>query len=63
MVQLNDEELSEFKNTGRDYIGKLAHAIHYSSPIVKGNASVYKDRIVDDISKLSLEAVQWWEST
>ena len=63
MIQLNNEELSEYESTGRDYISKLAHAIHYSAPIVKDNTSVYKDRIVDDnISKLSLEAIQRWRS-
>lgn len=48
MIELNSDELIEYKSQGREYLSKLADEIHNSAPIAKGNTSKFKDR---DVSK------------
>jgi hypothetical protein len=39
MIQLSAEELSEYEKGGHEYLGKLAHEIHYSAPAVNGSTA------------------------
>jgi len=44
MMFLNEEEVSLYKEKGREYLNELANAIDYSSPISKICPSKYKER-------------------
>lgn len=61
MIQLNDDEIEKYNTRGRDYLGELAHDIHYSVPIKEGSASAYRGRDVSSgFSSLASEAVKSW---
>ncbi len=63
MIELNDDELAQCKTIGREYLGKLAHDIHYSVPIAKDTLSDYKGRDVSrQLSGLATQAVKRWRS-
>lgn len=61
MIELNDDELAKYRLIGREYLGKLAHDVHYSAPIAKDTLSVYKERDVSRrLSDLATQAVAKW---
>ncbi|MDH5650355.1 MAG: hypothetical protein OEZ39_00635 [Gammaproteobacteria bacterium] len=63
MIKLNEEELEAYRNSGREYLDKLAHDIHHSVPIAKDTNSIYKDRDVsNELSKPATEAVHVWRN-
>jgi len=47
-ILLDEKELLEFREKGRDYLDRLAQAIHYSAPGVIGNNSRYQGRKVSE---------------
>jgi hypothetical protein len=44
LMELNEEEVREYKADGHPYLCRLAEAINYSAPGVRGNSSPYKER-------------------
>jgi len=63
MIELNDDELAQYRTIGREYLGKLAHDVHYSVPIAKDTMSAYKGRDVSrQFSDLATQAVAKWRS-
>lgn len=63
MIQLNDQELQNYKSGGREYLNHLAHDIHYSVPIAKDTSSIYKGREVSKpLSGLATEAIKSWRA-
>jgi len=61
MMFLNEEEVSLYKEKGREYLNELANAIDYSSPISKISTSKYKERYVyEQYSEQSLDAIDVW---
>jgi hypothetical protein len=47
-VLLDAQEVSEFRESGRDALNRLAQEIHYSAPGVIGNNSRYRGRKVSE---------------
>jgi len=43
-IELNESERAEYVHGRRNYLDRLAHAIHYSAPGVIGSTSAYKSR-------------------
>ena len=63
MIQLNEQEQTQYEDGGREYLNKLAHDIHYSVPIAKETSSIYKGRDVsNELSELATEAVKSWRA-
>jgi len=61
MIQLNEQEQTQYKSSGREYLNKLAHDIHYSVPIAKDTTSIHKGRDVSkELSELATEAIKSW---
>lgn len=48
VICLNEKEASDFRDTGRSALDRLAHAVHYSAPGVIGNTSAYRGRKVSE---------------
>jgi hypothetical protein len=46
MIQLNAEEVAEYREQGRYYISRLARDIQYTAPLAKDTTSIYRDRNV-----------------
>ena len=44
LVALTPEETAEYRRQGREYLGRLATAIHDSVPIAAATASAYRGR-------------------
>lgn len=47
LIALNAQETALYAQKGHAYLNELAHAVHYSTPGVKGSQSPYRDRNVD----------------
>lgn len=63
MIQLNDQELQNYKSGGREYLNHLAHDIHHSVPIAKDTSSIYKGREVSKpLAGLATEAIRAWRA-
>lgn len=45
-IELNAGELNRYKESGNEYLNKLAYEIHYSAPGVTGSRSIYRERDV-----------------
>ena len=60
-IELNDSEKIEYLHGGRNYLSRLAYAIHYSAPGVIGSASPYKSRKLDVTRAARMqEAILMW---
>ncbi len=55
-MQLNEDELNEYKAGGDQYLEKLAYDIHYSAPGVRGSNSKYRSRKADRTLEDTLES-------
>jgi hypothetical protein len=49
LIELNDEEVQQFKREGRDFIMKIADNVQYSAPGVLNSSSEYKERGLQNI--------------
>lgn len=47
LIFLNDEEVSNYQKTGRDFSEQLANEIDFSCPIAQESTSKYKGRNLD----------------
>ena len=60
-MQLNLEEVAEYRRRRRAYIDELAHAIQRSAPGISGTGSIYKERLVAaEVSAEVNDAIRVW---
>jgi hypothetical protein len=62
MIQLNLEEVAQYRERGREFINWLAEDVQNSVPILKISESRYKERRVpEELSKRALAAHASWK--
>lgn len=63
MIQLNAEEVAQYRARGREFIGVLAERVQNSVPILIVSKSPYKGRRVsEDTSKRAVAACAEWRA-
>ena len=63
LIELNEEESSEYAARGRNYLNMLAETVNYSAPGARGSDSVYKRRDISSQYRHEvLGAIGFWHS-
>jgi hypothetical protein len=63
-IELNQDEVENYKRSGSAYLDKLAYEIHYSAPGVIGNNSIYKSRTLSiEFSEKFKRAYSEWRNS
>jgi hypothetical protein len=62
MIQLNQDELEQYRKRGREFINRLAEDVQNSVPILKVSGSLYKTRRVpSELYDKASEAIEAWK--
>jgi len=63
LVELNENEKSQYETRGKSYLNELAEAINYSAPAARGGNSIYKARnISKQYGEEVMSAVRTWRA-
>lgn len=62
-IQLNPDEVAQYRSQGRSYIGELATGIQDSAPILKESRSAFKERnVTEQYSDRIMAAIGEWKA-
>jgi hypothetical protein len=64
LIELNEEESSQYAALGRNYLSTLAEAVNYSAPGARGSDSVYKGRNISTKYRHEMaSAIEFWNAS